>query len=165
MEKMIPSVFGKILNGKYTLTGGFQIMKVYLDKKEYPSYDEAEDLREHLNLDDQGSVCDCFCKIRATNLGEINILFEDKNSNSGHSKDMFKAIKQLNTTHKDLKTKKNENIDFAIICRVPVETSFRARSKDNFPAKALFPVTNPKEHMTLDSKNIKGFGVPLLSHL
>jgi len=138
-------------------------MEAYIDKRDYNNvaYEGTKDLREYLELDDQDSVCDCFCKVSINGEGEKGILFEDKKTK--HSRDMFTAKKQLETTHKHL-IGKNKNVDYAIISNVQLESSFEARTMANYPVKVLFSAINSKQIHLENIKNLKGEKIPLLYH-
>ena len=153
-KNRIPKAFHQIIQAKYGV-GGFRIMEAYIDKKDYTQseFSGTPDLREFLELGENDTVCDCYCRISATNIGELGIIFEDKDSN--HRKDMHKAKKQLDRTHINLK-KKNRNIDFAIICGVHVDSSFKARTNYSYPAKALFSVWNENIEVKKVSGTLKG---------
>lgn len=159
----LPQPFHQIINATYGVGRNFRIMEVLIDKSEYKSaeFDSTPCLREFLGIDNNGSVSDCFCKLSIDNEGEVNLLFEDKDSRRG--KDMIKAIDQLSTTHKLLK-EKGKNVDFAIICSLKVDKSFKAVTIYGLPAKQLFPVQNLRKPLHLSGgKNLKGEQIPVLS--
>ena len=75
MAIKLPDPFHQILNIAYKMRG-FRIMEAYIDKRDYNNvaYEGTKDLREYLELDDQDSVCDCFCKVSINGEGEKGIL-------------------------------------------------------------------------------------------
>lgn len=160
----LPRTFQQIINSTYSLRR-HQILEAYLDKKEYQNevYNNTPDLREYLGLDDNDSVCDCFCIISVEGEGEKGIVFEDKKSK--HSKDIHIAKDQLSITSRHLIEKRNKNIDYAIVCNIKLDPAFETRTVKGLPVKALFSAINRSKQIHLENmKNLKGEKIPLLYH-
>ena len=153
----LPKHLRKIVHNALNLNG-YEIMEAYVDEMEYKISNNLGKLREFLGISDCDSVCDCYCKIRINGIGERNFLLEDKKSK--HSKRFKDGKRQLEISNGFLEAK-NIKIDFAVICRMSVESPFEARSNVNVlpPFKVIHLKINGNQVFLENSSSNK---IPLL---
>lgn len=133
-------------------------MEAYIDEIEKPNLSNGlKGIRQLLGLSGNDSVCDLFCKIRLINNKIINLILEEKNSRREGS--VFSAKRQLENSNKFIKDKLSINIDYAVVCNMPMEQPFKTRKQFNTPFKAIYFHWKGRSNQI----NLEGTKIPLLS--
>ena len=145
----LPKPLRNIVHNAFSFKG-YEIMEAYVDEMGYQIKDGLGKLREFLDVG-QGSVCDCYCKIKINGIGERKFLFEDKKSK--HTKRFKDAKRQLEVSN-ELLEKMKIKIDFAVICRVSPDDPFRTKQDGSPlpPFKMVYLNMNGKQ-VFLDNSN------------
>ena len=146
MTIKLPKPFKTIVHKEYSqeeYNKGYTILEAYVDERHYKLNNGLLGIREKLGLSEDDVVCDLFCKIQPKKGKQVSLIFEDKKTK--HQGKISHAIKQLVKSNTHIKSKLNQIIDFAILCRMSMERPFTAKKEFGSPFKVVYIKFNNKQ--------------------
>ena len=137
----LPKPFGKIIQAMY-INEAHSISEAYVDEREHLQLNNGVmGLRSYLGVDDNQTLCDCYCVITKSNNKKEGVLIEDKNSK--HQRNPLDAKRQLEATHQLLKNK-NKEVTFAVMSNLNLIKPLLARM-GRFKLKVVTNSVNGRE--------------------
>jgi len=151
----LPKPFRRIIDNAFRFKG-FKIIEAYVDEREYPINTNSglKKLRIFLKIQDDESVCDCYCKVVIGGGQPKHIIFE--HTSSKHNKSISDAEKQLRCTAKLLKDVHDININYPVACRVPMDALLRTKRIPDCPFEVVYSTWSQKPI------NLEGTNIPLM---